>query len=90
MKDRGQQHRNVLLVDDDPSVRRLFRALISHTCTVREAASGEQAVEIATLWPPDLVLLDIMMPGIDGYETCERLKASSASTGKWTRPSRSI
>ncbi len=78
MKDRGQHHRNVLLVDDDPSVRRLFRALLSRTCTVREAASGEQAVEIATLWSPDLVLLDIMMPGIDGYETCRRLKASSA------------
>lgn len=75
MKDRDQQHRNVLLVDDDPSIRRLFRALLSRTCTVREAASGEQAVEIATLWPPDLVLLDIMLPDCMGYELIPQFKA---------------
>jgi putative two-component system response regulator len=75
MIDRDRQSRNVLLVDDDPSVLRLFGALLSGTCTVREAASGEQAIESATCYPPDLVLLDILMPGIDGYETCRQIKA---------------
>ena len=71
----GQQHYTVLVVDDDASIRRLFRALLSRTYAVREAASGEEAVEIISSWSPELVLLDIMMPGIDGYETCRRLKA---------------
>ncbi|MEA1950976.1 MAG: response regulator [Planctomycetota bacterium] len=71
------KHRNILIVDDDIAIRRLFRTLLSRNYTVREAHSGEEAIEVITLWSPDLVLLDIMMPGIDGYETCRQLRASS-------------
>jgi cyclic di-GMP phosphodiesterase len=71
----GQFDRNVLVVDDDPSVRRLFRKLLACDYNVQEAATGEEAVEIVASWTPDLVLLDIMMPGMNGYEVCGRIKS---------------
>jgi len=70
----GQHTCNILVVDDDPIIRRLFFALLESNYSVREAACGEEAVEVARLWWPDLVLLDVMMPGIDGFETCRKLK----------------
>jgi len=72
-----QKNRDILIVDDDRMIRRLFYMLLSPNYTVREAASGEEALDIVTTWQPDLVLLDLMMPGIDGYETCRHLKNSS-------------
>jgi len=70
----GRQKRRILIVDDDPVICRLFRALLEKEYAVREAACGEESLEIAKSWLPDLVLLDIMMPGIDGFETCRQLK----------------
>ncbi|QDU94618.1 HD domain-containing phosphohydrolase [Lignipirellula cremea] len=67
--------RNVLIVDDDPAIRQFFGALLSRTSTVREASDADEALEIIKHWTPDVVLLDIVMPGMDGYEACQRLKA---------------
>ena len=78
MEHRQQQAWKVLVVDDDSSLRRLFRALLARRYAVEEAASGQEAIEIATCWSPDLVLLDLMMPGLDGYQTCRELKALPA------------
>src|SRR4249919_1696875 len=70
----------VLVVDDTPQNVRLLEAiLIPRGYTVVSAASGEQALDRVAEQMPDLVLLDIMMPGIDGHEVCRRLRADPAT-----------
>jgi two-component system sensor histidine kinase/response regulator len=65
----------VLAVDDEPANLDLIsRRLQALGCAVLRASSGEQALAIAERDRPDLLLLDVMMPGIDGWETCRRLK----------------
>jgi CheY-like chemotaxis protein len=66
----------ILLVDDnDINLQTLYQALESQGYELLIARSGEDALRIAAKAKPDLILLDVMMPGIDGYETCARLKA---------------
>jgi CheY-like chemotaxis protein len=66
----------VLLVDDDPSLRTLYRFnLEASGMSVVEAPDGETALELLTGGLPDVVLLDVMMPGIDGWEVAVRLAA---------------
>jgi len=67
---------DVLVVDDMPANIRLLEAILStHDHSVRAAASGPEALEIITSdSPPDLVLLDIQMPGMNGYEVCRRIR----------------
>jgi CheY-like chemotaxis protein/nitrogen-specific signal transduction histidine kinase len=65
----------ILVVDDTPDNLTLMSNLLKDTYKVKIANSGEKALKIAASdSPPDLILLDIMMPGMDGYEVCERLK----------------
>jgi class 3 adenylate cyclase/CheY-like chemotaxis protein len=66
----------ILVVDDTPQNVRLLEAiLIPRGYTVVGAASGQQALDLVAQQQPDLVLLDIMMPGLDGHEVCRRLRA---------------
>lgn len=68
----------ILVVDDDPQVRRAFRAILSSQgCSVVEARDGNEALDEIKADAPDLVLLDINMPGIDGFETCKQIRAFS-------------
>ena len=65
----------ILIVDDEPLNRHLLRAMLEDEATaVLEAASGPEALEIAQRSAPDLVLLDVVMPRMDGFETTRRLK----------------
>ena len=65
----------VLVVDDAPSNIRIVNEILHDSYRVRVATSGEKALELAVGNPsPDLILLDIVMPGLDGYEVCTRLK----------------
>ena len=65
----------VLVVDDLPQNLRLLEAVLSpHGFTVVCAESGEEALALLAQQLPDIVLLDIMMPGMDGYETCRRIR----------------
>jgi DNA-binding response OmpR family regulator len=66
----------VLLVDDDQVIRTLMRyCLDGEAYTLLEAENGQQALEIADQEMPDLILLDVMMPGLDGMAVLRRLKA---------------
>ena len=70
----------VLVVDDTPDNLTLMSELLMDRYRVRVANSGERALKIAASDDvPDLILLDIMMPGMDGYEVCARLKAEAAT-----------
>ena len=67
--------RTVLVVDDTPDNLFLMKSLLQNIYKVKVASSGEQALHIAASdTPPDLILLDVMMPEMDGYEVCRRLK----------------
>ncbi len=66
----------VLVVDDEPSIRELLRHHLEHAgYRVQEAADGENAWRLAQ-GGPDLIILDIMLPGLDGLEVCRRLRAA--------------
>ncbi len=68
----------VLVVDDDRTAHNLIAGLLRKFYDVATAASGEEALILTAQRPPAVVLMDIMMPGIDGYETCRRLKTELA------------
>ncbi|MFN8549329.1 MAG: hybrid sensor histidine kinase/response regulator [Candidatus Eisenbacteria bacterium] len=65
----------ILVVDDNPRNVAILKKILSKSHDVATAGSGEEALAVASGFVPDLILLDIMMPGIDGYETCRRLRA---------------
>jgi putative two-component system response regulator len=65
----------ILIVDDDPAIRRLLGAVLQRDYTLEQAFTGQEALAILPAFAPDLVLLDIVMPGMDGYEVCRRIKA---------------
>ncbi len=73
--------RKVLLVDDEDDIRKIGELSLSRVGKWQTvlAASGAEAVEKATAEQPDLILLDVMMPGMDGPTTLERLRAQEAT-----------
>ena len=67
----------VLVVDDEPNIRELVQvALKFHGCAVTTAASGTDALRQAEASQPDLIVLDVMMPDLSGFEVCRRLRAA--------------
>ena len=65
----------VLVVDDEPNIRRALRVwLADHGYDVRLAASGEEALDAAAVAPPDVVILDLVLPGLSGLEVCRGLR----------------
>jgi putative two-component system response regulator len=75
MNDLAQKKPIILLVDDTPENLDVLRGILSSDYKVSAATSGELALKIADKQRPDLVLLDVMMPGMDGHEVCRRLKS---------------
>lgn len=66
----------ILVADDDAGLRQLLRLILSREgFEVFEAANGEQALALAVSVDPTLILLDVMMPDLDGYDVCRRLKS---------------
>jgi DNA-binding response OmpR family regulator len=74
-----QQRRRILVVDDEPTIREVVSEYLEvEGFEVMRAATGLEALNLAAARPPDLVVLDVMLPGIDGIEVCRRLRAASA------------
>ncbi len=71
---------SILIVDDEPVNIVILSELLGSDYQIRAATGGEKALAmIQSGYLPDLILLDVMMPGIDGYEVCKRIKAQDAS-----------
>ncbi len=67
--------KKILIVDDEPNIIVPLEFLMEqNNYDVRVAETGEQALEIISVYIPDLILLDIMLPGIDGYEVCQKIR----------------
>ncbi|AXC14566.1 Serine phosphatase RsbU, regulator of sigma subunit [Acidisarcina polymorpha] len=73
----AESRKVILLVDDTPANIQIALSILKEDYQVRVATNGTRALELAASEPlPDLVLLDVIMPGLDGFEVCTRLKAS--------------
>ena len=66
--------KKILVVDDDPADRILLKKLLSKNYIIAEASNGEEAVDLARSEKPALILMDIMMPKVDGYNACCSIK----------------
>jgi CheY-like chemotaxis protein len=66
----------VLLVDDSAEYRDLYALMLEQTATVITASRGQDALTIASAEAVDAIVLDVMMPGMDGWQTCEQLKSN--------------
>ncbi|HAC62593.1 MAG TPA: hypothetical protein DCF68_03415 [Cyanothece sp. UBA12306] len=74
---------NILVVDDSPvNLRLLVNILKQKNYEVRPVPNGKLALNAAQNFPPDLILLDIMMPEMDGYEVCQQLKLDQRTKQK--------
>ena len=69
----------ILIVDDEESIRRLVRTMLGKAYKVVEAEDGEMAVFNALRHKPDLILMDILMPKVDGYTACKKIRATPAT-----------
>ena len=68
----------ILVVDDEEEIRRVMRLTLTIAgYEVREAEDGNKALESLQKNPPDLILLDVLMPGMDGFEVCRHVRADS-------------
>ena len=70
----------ILIADDEPGVRLLVSRILEEEYIVLEAADGEEAIDIAKGQQPALILMDLMMPKMDGYAACHRIKADQATS----------
>ena len=72
----------VLVVDDEPNIVTSLEFLLQDAgFEVRTAANGQEALEQTAQFAPDLILLDVMMPVLNGYEVCQRLKSDPKTRG---------
>ena len=72
---------SVLVVDDEQTIRSLVRRFLSDKFAVLEASDGEEAVDMARKHKPAFILMDIMMPNMDGYNACSMIKNDQATRG---------
>jgi two-component system cell cycle response regulator len=75
---RSKDHRRVVLfIEDDPMQRELYSVTLAETFDVLTAGTGEAGYDLACARQPDAILIDILLPDIDGLEICERLRANA-------------
>jgi len=77
--DAATQKPRVLIIDDDPSLRRLVQVVFERDgFDVFLASEGSEGVQLALMNPPNIIILDIMMEGLHGFEVCKMLRANSS------------
>ena len=78
--DRTPERRlNVLFVDDCMAERDLYQSVLEPEFDILTASRGDQGVTLAAQYHPDVIVLDVMMPEIDGWETCRRIKSNAGT-----------
>ena len=75
------EEKKILVADDEPHIRLLVSKLLGKDYTVLQANDGAEAVDIARHQRPDLILMDLMMPRVDGYVACSAIKTDRATRG---------
>ena len=73
--------KKILIADDETCLRQTVGRILDKDYVVLEATNGEEAVEIAKVQKPDLILMDLIMPKMDGYAACSQIKADEATKG---------
>jgi len=73
--------KKILIADDETGIRLIVGRILDKDYVVLEATNGEEAVEIAKGQKPDLILMDLIMPKMDGYAACSQIKADPATKG---------
>jgi CheY-like chemotaxis protein len=73
------KQRTLLLVDDAPENIDLLKGILRDNYKFKAATSGKKALQVVAKSPPDLIVLDVMMPEMDGYAVCQQLKANSTT-----------
>ena len=73
--------KKILVVDDDPADRVWLKKVLGNSYIIIEAEGGEEAINFAHSEKPDLVLMDVMMPKVDGYSACHRIKMDPQTAG---------
>jgi len=73
--------KKVLVVDDEPSIVSFLTKMLSNDYTVYKAKNGQEAVDSAKKLKPDLMIMDIMMPEMDGYTACSLIKSDPSTRG---------
>lgn len=71
----------VLLIDDEPFIHDLVGEALDECCSVISVETGEDALMASKVWQPDLIIVDVEMPGVGGYETCRRFKSIDETAG---------
>jgi len=71
--------KKILVVDDEPNIRVLVSSMLGKDYTVIEASDGDEAIDIARNQKPDFILMDILMPKVDGYVACHAIKTDPAT-----------
>ncbi len=75
------EKKKILVVDDEPNIRQLIKRAFGEEYEIAEAADGQQAIDHVRSEKPDLVLMDIMMPNVDGYTACSVITSLPATKG---------
>jgi DNA-binding response OmpR family regulator len=70
--------KKILIVDDQADIRKLMKVLLDFRYEVLQSANVDEASQIVSSWNPDVILLDIMMPGMNGLEWCKKLKGEDS------------
>jgi len=71
--------KKILIADDESNIRLLVSSMLGKDYTVIEASDGEETIDIARSQKPDLILMDILMPKVDGYTACHAIKTEQAT-----------